>query len=83
MNETARAEVNYLNFASRVALDQNILWLEIAVDESEAMDEVESGQNLLRNFLKASYIKVCLLFHFSIVLAILIKVISEQLCHNE
>lgn len=83
MNETARTEVNNLNLASRVALDQNVLWLEVAVDESQAMDEVKGCQNLLRDFLKASYIKVRFLFYFSVVLAILIKVISEQLCHNE
>ena len=83
MNETARTEVNYLNLTSRVALDQNILWLEVAVDKPKAMDKVESSQNLLRDFLKASHIKVSLLFHLSVVLAVLIEVISEQLCHNE
>ena len=83
MNETARTEVNNLNLASRVALDQNILWLEVTVDESQAMNKVKSCQNLLRDFLKASYIKVSLLFYLPVVLAVLIKVISEQLCHNE
>jgi hypothetical protein len=53
------------------------------VDEPQAMDKVESCKNLLRDFLKASYIKVSLLFHLSVVLAVLIEVISEQLCHNK
>jgi hypothetical protein len=47
------------------------------------MDKVESCKNLLRDFLKASHIKVSLLFHLSVVLSVLIEVISEQLCHNE
>lgn len=47
------------------------------------MDKVESCKNLLRDFLKASHIKVSLLFHLSVVLAVLIEIISEQLCHNE
>ena len=53
------------------------------MDESQAMDKVESCKNLLRDFLKASHIKVSLLFHLSVVLSVLIEVISEQLCHNE
>jgi hypothetical protein len=53
------------------------------VDESQAVDKVESCKNLLRDFLKASHIKVSLLFHLSVVLAVLIEIISEQLCHNE
>jgi hypothetical protein len=53
------------------------------VDEPQAMDKVESCKNLLRDFLKASHIKVSLLFHLSVVLAVLIEIISEQLCHNE
>ncbi len=47
------------------------------------MDKVESCQNLLRDFLKASYIKVSLLFYLPVVLAVLIEIISEQLCNNE
>ena len=53
------------------------------MDESQAVDKVESCKNLLRDFLKASHIKVSLLFHLSVVLAVLIEIISEQLCHNE
>lgn len=53
------------------------------MDKPQAMDKVEGCKNLLRDFLKASYIKVSLLFHLSVVLAVLIEVISEQLCHNE
>ena len=49
MDETAASKVDHLYFASRVAFNQNVLWLEIAMDQPKTMDELEGSQYLLCN----------------------------------
>ena len=40
MNEAAGTKVNHFDLTFRVALDQDIFWLEITVNQPEPMDEI-------------------------------------------
>ena len=68
MNEARRSKINDLDLTLRVRLDQNILWLQIAMNQIQFMDKVESIQNLLGHFLKSWDIEVMLLLNLSVVL---------------
>lgn len=39
MDEARAAEVYDLDFASRVGLDQNVFWFQIAMNQSQAVNE--------------------------------------------
>lgn len=53
------------------------------MNKLQIMKSIKSNQNLLSNLLKPWNIEVSLLLYFSVVLGVLIKIVSQQLSHNE
>ncbi len=52
MDETGRAEVDEFDLALAVRLDQDVLGLQVAVDESETVQVFEGVQDLFRDLLE-------------------------------
>ena len=77
VDEATRSKINYLDLTSGIRFDQDILGLQVTMDQVEVMDKVQGIENLLGYFLKSGHIEIVLLFNFSIVFGILIKIISE------
>lgn len=77
MDEARTPEIDHLDLTSRIGLDQNVLWLEIAVDKAEAVNEIQSCQYLLSDSLEATDIEVLFLFDLTVVLAVFIKIIPQ------
>lgn len=77
MNEAATSEIDHFDLTSRVALDQNVLRLQVAVDQSQTVNKLEGTEDLLGDSLKAAHSEIGLFFHLPIVLAILVEVISQ------
>jgi len=83
VHEATGTEVDDFDFALGVGLNQNILGFQIAMDQVEVVDEVQSIQDLLRDLLKSRNIEIMFLLHFSIVLGILVQVVSQELRHDK
>ena len=83
MNEAARSEINHLDLRSRVTLNQDILWLQVTMDQLEVVDVRKCSQNLLGDDLQAGNREVGFLFGFTVVLAVFIQIVAQQLCHDE
>jgi hypothetical protein len=77
VDEARRTEVNDLYLTAGVRLDQNVLWFQITVDQLQSVNMVQCVKNLFSDSLESWHIEVKFLFHFSIVLGVLIEVISE------
>ena len=76
MDETTWTKIDDFDLTLAVALDQNVLGLEIAVNQMEVVNIVKSIQDLLGYLLKSGNIKVVLLFDLSVVLAVFVQVVS-------
>ena len=83
MDEATATEVNDLDLATRVRLDENVFGLQIAMDQLKIVDEGKRLQDLLSDSLQPGNVEVKLLLHLAVVLGILIEVISQELCHDE
>jgi len=83
MNEAARAKVDHLHLTSRIRLNQDVLRLQIAMDQPEPVNELQSCQYLLGDLLESSHVEVLLLLNFPVVLAVLVEIVSQKLGHDE
>ena len=83
VDEATGAEVDYFYFTSAVALDQNILWLKITVNQMQIMNVVQRIKNLFGDLLKTWDIKIVLFLDFSVELGVLVEVVSEELGDND
>ena len=83
MDEATATEVNDLDLATRVRLDENVFGLQIAMDQLKIVDEGKRLQDLLSDSLQPGNVEVKLLLHLAVVLGVLIEVISQELCHDE
>ena len=68
MDEATAAKVDHLDLAVRVRLDQDVLWLQVAVDQLEVVTEGQRFQNLLRNLLESWNVEVKLFLDLSVIL---------------
>lgn len=68
MDEATAAKVDHLDLAARVRLDQDVLWLQVAVDQLEVVTEGQRFQNLLRNLLESWNVEVKLFLDLSVIL---------------
>lgn len=68
MDEATASKVDHLDLAARVRLDQDVLWLQVAVDQLEVVTEGQRFQNLLRNLLESWNVEVKLFLDLSVIL---------------
>lgn len=83
MDEATGSKVDNFNLGSGIALDEDILWLQVAMNELEIVDVGECSQNLLSNLLETGNCEVSFLFCFTVVLAVFVQVVPQQLCHDK
>lgn len=83
IDEARGAEVNDLDFTSAVRLDEDVLWLQVAVNEPQGVHVVQGSQDLSRDLLQPSDGKVRLISAFPIELAELVQVVTEKLGHDD
>lgn len=83
VHKAAGTEVDDFDLALGVGLNQNILRLQIAMDQVQVMDEVQSIQDLLGDLLKSRNVEIMFLLHFPIVLGILVQVVPQELRDNK
>ena len=83
MDEAATAEIDHLDFTARVRLNQDVLWLEIAVNQLKIMNEGKCVQDLLSDSLKSWHVEIELLFNLAVVLGVFIQVVTQELSHYE
>ena len=77
MDEATATEVNDLDLATRVRLDENVFGLQIAMDQLKIVDEGKRLQDLLSDSLQPGNVEVKLLLYLAVVLGILIEIISQ------
>mmetsp|Transcript_5060 Transcript_5060/g.17563 ORF Transcript_5060/g.17563 Transcript_5060/m.17563 type:complete len:355 (-) Transcript_5060:1221-2285(-) len=82
-DEAAAAEVDHFDFAPRVAPDENILGLQVAVDEREGVEVLERLQHLARDGSQARNVEVELLAAPAVVPRKLVQVGAEELADDE
>ena len=83
VDEARAAKVNDLDLTARIRLDQNVLRLQIAVDQLQIMDKAQRVKNLLRDPLQPGDVEVDLFLDFSVVLAVLVEIVSEEFSDDE
>ena len=83
MDEARTSKVDDLDFTAGVALDQDVLWFQITVNELEIVNETKCIEDLLCDALQTWNVEVKFLLNFTVVLGILVQVVTQQLRHNE
>ena len=81
--EARGAEVDDLDLAARVGLDEDILGLEIAVDQVEVVHEAQGVQALRGDAPQPGEGEVRLAARLAVVAGELIEVVAQQLAHDE
>jgi hypothetical protein len=81
--EARGAEVDDLDLAARVGLDEDILGLEIAVDQVEAVHEAQGVEALRGDASQAGEGEVRLTARLAVVAGELVEVVAQQLAHDE
>lgn len=72
MNKATGSKIDHLYLGSRIALDQYIFRLQIAVNQTKSVNEIKGCENLLSNLLESSNIEVLFLFNFTVVFTVFI-----------
>jgi hypothetical protein len=75
VDEARASEIDYLYFATGIALHEDIFRFEIAMNEVQTMNVVKTDQNLVGYFLQSSNRKIRGLLIFPVVFIKFIKVI--------
>ena len=82
-DKAAAPKINNLDFAAGVAPDQDVLWLQVAMDQTEIVHKLKPLQTLAGNLLEPGQCEVAFRSALSIKLCKLIEVVPEQLCDDE
>lgn len=78
-----RPEIDDLHLRLRVALYQDVLRLQVAVDQLQTVDVLQAPQDLQSYPLQATYCEVFFRFLFLVELVVIVKIIFQQFSNYE